>query len=198
MAFLNNVPQIDCANVTCVSALGAAGTQVQDCPANITQAEVNSIIAQHPTLGTAITNWPATGQTGLVAGDIVIDNTDATSVALKQFFGVGSIAAPEESLITLNDGQETVLSRKYSLVFTMWDINSATYDWLRKVQCGSIKPKLYYTDRANYGYGVDGGLTTTKWAVSFPKDTGDDAVNRAEITITWNAKNDPDRVVWPL
>ncbi len=198
MALLDNISQIDCTAVDCTAALGAAGAQVKDCPQNITRAEVNTLITIHPQVGTDITNWPATGETGLVALDFDIDNTDATSVKQKQFFGVGSVAEPEESSVPLNDGQEVVLNRGYTLVFTMWDIDTNTYDWLRKVQCGTIKPKFIYGDRANYLYGIDGGLIASKWTVAFIKNTGNDAVNNAQLTITWDAKTDPDRVISPL
>ena len=198
MALLDNISQIDCTAIDCTSALGAAADQLQDCPKNITRAEVNTIILQHPTLGTAITNWPATGETGLLITDFDIDNTDVLDVSQKQFFGVGTVSEPEESAVPLNDGQEHILNRKYTLVFTMWDIPAATYDYLRQIQCGVVKPKFTYGDRANYLYGIDGGLVASKWTVAFPKNTGDDAVNNAQITVTWDAKTDPDRVISPL
>ncbi len=198
MALLDNIGQIDCTAIDCTSPLGAADAQLQDCPSNITRAEVNSLIIWHPTLGTDITNWPATGETGLVALDFDIDNTDATDVKQKQFFGVGTVSEPEESAVPLNDGQEFVLNRKYSLVFTLWDIPAATYDYLRKIQCGVVKPKFVYSDRANYLYGIDGGIAASKWTVAFIKNTGDDAVNNAQITITWDSSVDPDRVISPL
>ena len=198
MAIFSNITQIDCDTITCAGALGAMNNQVQDCPENITQAEINQLIFWHRTLGTAITNWPASGSTGLVAGDFSIDNTDATDVNQKRIFGVGSVAEPEESVATINDFQEKVLNRRYSLSFTTYDLGDDTYDYLRKIQCGKVKPVFVFGDVGGYLYGIDGGIVPAKWTVAFPKNTGQDSLNQAVITILFDLDNDPDRVVNPL
>lgn len=198
MGLFDNIGQIDCPSLACDDPLGAASEMLRDCPANITRAEVNTLILQHPTVGVPILNWPASGETGLVALDIIIDNTDATDVAKKLFVGSGSVDAPEESTAPLNDGQVHVLDRKYTLVFNMWDITAVTYDYLRQIQCGKAKPKFYFADRGNYLYGIEDGLNPSSWTVHFPKATGDDALNTAVLTITWSSKVDPDRVIYPL
>lgn len=198
MGIFSNIGQIDCSTITCAGALGAMTTQDQQCPENITQAEVNTLIFWHPTLGTDITNWPVGGSAGLVAGDFAIDNTDATDVNQKQLFGVGSIAEPEESEATINDFQSIVLNRRYTLTFTTYDLGDDTYDYLRKVQCGKVRPKFVFGDVGGYLYGIDGGIVPAKWTVAFPHNTGQDALNQAIITILFDADTDPDRVVNPL
>ena len=197
MAF-ENIGQIACAAINCTSPLGAAAEQLQFCQRNISQSEVNTLICWHPTLGTPIANWPASGETGLVALDFDIDNTDATDVKQKQFFGVGSVADPEENTIEVNDGQTYVLNRTRTLTFNIYQMPIETYNWLRELQCGTVKPKFVYGDRANYLYGIDGGLVASNWTVAFPKDSGADAVNRATLTITFDGKTDPDRAISPL
>lgn len=189
----NNIGTIDCTAQTCADTLPAAAVQDQFCPEEVSQSEVNSLILFSES-GTAPSNWGA----AIVATDFNIDNTDTAGLAQKQFFGMGSVAEPEDAEITLNDDVRYVLERTRTLTFTIYDLPLATRDFLRELQCDVYRPRFLFTDRGGYIYGVDGGLVAKQFKVSFPKNSGNDAVNQAVITIVFAGKTDPDRFVSPL
>ncbi len=188
-----NAFSIDCDAQTCAAALGAASTQVQDCPANINQSEVDSVILVHPTLGTLVTNWGAS----LVALDFDIDNTDATDAAQKRFFGVGSVPANDVQEVTLNNFQSFGLDKTFTLTMDIFDITPATYDYFRKIQCGKVKPLLYYTTVADKIYGSSVGISPIKFNVTTPLDSGEGSLEKITIEVSWKAKTSPDRYPMP-
>lgn len=199
MGIFDNVGSVDCSTQTCDGALSPANTQNRTCPANISQAEINTLILWNPNTGAtfndnAPTNW---GQS-IASSDFNIDNTDATDVAQKQFWGVGSIDAPENLEQTINDGQTVILDRTRTLTFTIFDIGDDTYDYFRELQCDKIRPYFIYGDLGGYLYGVDGGLVPKLFQPSNPKSSGEDAINQIQITIAFDGKTDPDRVPNPL
>lgn len=195
MANCINTFAVDCSTITCPSGLlGAANSMSADCSANVNRSEVNSVILVHPTLGTAITNWGA----GLVALDFNIDNTDATDVKQKQFIGRGSFGEPEAITTTLNDFREYDITKTYTLTFTIFDVGDATYDFMRKIECGSVVPLLYFTTVSSKIYGKDGGICPKQVKASLILDEGSDAIERWQLQFVWEAKTAPDRYDYPL
>lgn len=189
----DNIGAIDCSTQTCADTLPAAAAQDQFCPENVTLSEINSLILWSAN-GTAPTNWGSS----IASTDFNIDNTLSDGTSQKQFFGVGSIAEAEDSEVTLNDDQTQVVERTRTLTFTLFDLPEATYDFLRNLQCGKYRPRIFYTDRGEFIYGVDGGLVLKQFRVNFPKNTGNDAVNQAVITAVFAGLTDPDRYANPL
>lgn len=185
---------IDCAAQTCSSPLGAASNQDQFCPIDVSQSEIDSLIIVHPTLGTLVTNWGA----GLVLGDFDIDNTDATDVKQKRFFGVGSLGEPEISEVTLNNFQPYPISKTYPLTFEITQVSLATRDYFRKIECNKIKPLIYYTDVDGFIHGGATGIQPTRFDVSMPMDSGQEGIQKILLSIQWKAKTSPDRYVSPL
>ena len=185
---------IDCTAQTCAAALGAAGNQDQFCPENINQSEIDSIILVHPTLGTLVTNWGA----GLVLLDFDIDNTDATDVKQKRFFGIGSTTAPERSEVTTNNFQTYSISKTYTLDFEMHDIDLATRDYFRKLECEKVRPLIYYTDVAGFIFGGALGIQPLRFDVSMPQDSGQEGLQKIVIQAQWKARTSPDRFNSPL
>lgn len=195
MANCINIFGIDCSTITCPDGLlGAADVMTSDCSANINRSEVNSVILVHPTLGTPIANWGA----GMVALDFDIDNSDATDVKQKQFVGRGSFGEPETTTTTLNDFREYDITKTYTLTFTVFDIGDSTYDFMRKIECGSVTPLLYFTTVAGKIYGKDGGICPKQVRASLILDEGSDAIERWQVQFIWEAKTAPDRFDYPL
>lgn len=186
---------IDCDLITCPGgSLGAMGAMDISCDPNLNQSEINSLILVHPTLGTPITNWGAS----LVIGDFTIDNADATNVDQKRVFGQGDMPASEVVTVITNNFNENVLTRKYTLNFSVYDINAVTYDYFRKLQCSTVKPLLYFTTVAQKIKGKDGGIVLTSFKVDTPLERGPESVERIDIIATWEAKTSPDSYDSPL
>lgn len=190
----NNVFAVDCSLLTCDGSLGAAGKQVQYCPAFIKRSELNSLILVNPTVGTVIANWGDS----LVALDFDIDNTDATDTKQKQFFGKGSIAEAEGSPVVLNDFQDYNLGDKTTATFVIYDISPETYTYWAKVKCGKIKPRGYFTTVASEIIGSATAIQFTSVNPNIIFDEGSDAVKRIEVTLIWESDTFPDVYPYPL
>ena len=189
-----NIFAVDCDGVVCPDGvLGAMDAQAEFCN-DVDQSEVNSIIFWHPTLGVAPTNWGPT----MIAGDFDIDNTDATDVKQKRLFVKGGMPEPDESVITTNAFQEVVLSRTYNLELTLYTAKDATYDYLRKLQCGKVKPKFVFSTAGANLFGKDGGIEPSKLSLSVVLEEGEESVEKWTIKIAWKGLVSPDRVPNPL
>lgn len=187
--------------ITCPANCAAAtlGALPEDyCQLTPKQSEIDVVIFEGTDGGPASmasgTDWTA-----------LLDNTDATGTAAKFLIGSGTIAESEPLVTPVARFAEYVTSRLYTLVFTVFELSdTATYDFLRKLQCGSIVPKIYYQSNGGFIYGKinaatdDEGIQLNDITVSMPKDAGREATDRAVITMRWYALTDPDRAVSPL
>jgi hypothetical protein len=190
-----NIFSIDCSTVNCPDgALGAMDIISQNCNDNIVQSEVNSIILWHPTIGTAPTNWGPT----MIVGDFSIDNTDATDAAQKQIYGQGDMPLPEFQSVTTNNFNAVDIAGTFTLNFDIFDVGSLSYDYLRKLQCSTVKPYFIFSTVGGYLYGNDGGITPTQFRLSPVLERGEESVEKWTCTITWKARTAPDRVPNPL
>ena len=190
-----NVFSIDCSTVTCPSgALGAMDIISQNCNDNIVQSEVNSIILWHPTLGTAPTNWGPS----IAASDFDIDNTDATDAKQKQIFGQGDMPTQEFQSVITNNFNEVDIAATFTLNFDIFDVGAATYDYLRKLQCATVKPYIIFTTVGGKMYGKDGGIVPTQIRLSNVLERGEESVEKFQLVITWKSRTAPDRVPNPL
>jgi len=189
-----NIFSVDCSTVVCpAGALGAMDAAAQNCNA-VVQSEVNSIIFWHPTLGTAPLNWGGS----MVVGDFDIDNTDATDVKQKQIFGIGDMPAPEFQSVVVNNFNSVDIAGTWTLNFDLFDIGSDTYDYLRKLECSTVKPQFIFSTVGGNLYGNNGGITATQIRLSPVLERGEESVEKWSFVITWKSQTAPDRVPNPL
>ena len=190
-----NIFSIDCSTVTCPSgALGAMDIISQNCNDNIVQSEVNSIILWHPTLGTAPANWGPT----MAVVDFLIDNTDVTDVKQKQIYGQGDMPLPEFQSVTTNNFNAVDIAGTFTLNFDIFDVGSLSYDYLRKLQCSTVKPQFIFSTVGGKLYGNTDGITPTQFRLSPVLERGEESVEKWTCTLTWKARTAPDRVPNPL
>lgn len=189
-----NIFAVDCDLLDCPDgALGAMDAQSESCN-EVIQSEVNSVIFWHPTLGTAPTNWGA----GITALDFDIDNTDATDVKQKQIFVTGSVPEATDTEVTVNGFQTIVLSRTHTMTVNLYTFGDATYDYLRKIQCGKVKPQFDFTTNGGKLFGKDGGITPSKISANFVLNEGEESFETWTITFEWKSLTAPDRLDNPL
>jgi hypothetical protein len=189
-----NIFSVDCSTVVCpAGALGAMDAATQNCN-SVVQSEVNSILFWHPTLGTAPLNWGPS----MVLLDFDIDNTDATDVKQKQIFGIGDMPAPEFQTVVVNNFNSVDIAGTWTLNFDLFDIGDDSYDYLRKLECSTVKPQFIFSTVGGYLYGKDGGITATQIRLSPILDRGEESVEKWSFVITWKSQTAPDRVPNPL
>jgi len=122
----------------------------------------------------------------------VIDNNDATGAFFKRFPCVGEVAESEAVTFVAPGLQEGILKRNFTATFTLAYLPQDVYDFFRKTfQCGNVKPIFYYEDVSKFMYGSsDTGIIA--------KGSAEDSFNQVVITLGWESKVDPERIVDPL
>ena len=185
---------IDCLDLLCPDgSLGAAGVSNKFCD-EPEQSEVNSLVMWHPTLGTAPLNWGPS----MVLADFTIDNSNADDTAQKRFFGRGNLAASESLEVTTNDFNQAQLRRTFTLNFVIFNVNQATRDYFRKIQCGKVKPYFDYTTVEQNIFGADGGIKPTRYNIDMPLEEGEESIEQITVEIQWKARVSPDKFPSPL
>lgn len=127
-----------------------------------------------------------------------IDNTNTANAKAKYLAGRGEIAVPEKSTLEYPLLKTRTVEKRYQLVFTHYQLDDDTYEFLRQVQCGSLNFKFYYGDLAGYVYGIADGLVPDFISIRFPKGNGNADRNTAVIALSWKATGDPQRRANPL
>lgn len=188
-------------SIVCPEDCNTAGTfgTIEDvdpeCPPQPNRSEINYLYLMHPTLGVGPVDWTVAGVGGWADA---IDNADAGDTKVKEIPVIGT--KPEETRteivmtnLTKLDGVGT-----YQVELRVKSLPLQTYNFLRGFQCGTIKPKIWYTDLGGFMYGKNEGIQTSKFTVRFPHEAGEDAYTEAIIRAEWLAQTDPDRIDNPL
>lgn len=188
-------------SIVCPTDCNTAGTfgTIEDidpeCPPQPNRSEINYLYLMHPTLGIGPTDWEVAGVGGWAD---VLDNADAGDNKVKSLPVIGT--KPEETRpeiimtnLTKLDGVGT-----YQLQLRVKSLPNLTYDFLRRFQCGTIKPIIWYSDLGGFMYGENSGIQTSRFTVRFPHESGEDAYTEAIITAEFLAQTDPDRITDPL
>lgn len=189
-----NIMSVDCAALECPSGLlGAASNITTDC-LDVDLSQLSGIILWHPTEGTAPTNWGS----GMLVTDFDIDNTDPTGVKQKRFPLVGNLPKPEyQKITTIGFNSVTVLKTR-AFNFRIYHVNGVNYDFLRKVECGKVRPKFIMETEGGYLLGKDGGIDFSDIELDAVWNEGETEVEYWEGVISFKTKVSPDRVLSPL
>jgi hypothetical protein len=134
----------------------------------------------------------------MVVGDFQIDNTNADDTKLKRFPIVGSSAKPEYQKQTTFSFKSVVTLKKRTFEFKIYHVDSITYDYLRRLECGKVRPNVLFETEGGFIIGGDGGMQYDEFELDPVWDEGEDAIEYWICTITVNSKNAPDRVPNPL
>ena len=192
---LDNTFGVTCPTNCSTVAWDAVQTLDIKCLPDPDQAAINYLILGIPGVTTPPADW--TLDTDWAA---VIDNSDATGAFFKRFPCVGEVAESEAVTFVAPGLQEGILKRNFTATFTLSYLPQDVYDFFRKTfQCGNVKPIFYYEDVSKFMYGSSTtGIIAEKIDVQFPKGSAEDSFNQVVITLGWESKVDPERIVDPL
>lgn len=186
----------DCDDVLLYPAIPAS----QDCP-NYEQgrSQISRLYLLPNTMsGDIFASWGATSAATPTYVANSIDNSNALNAKAKELVGRGEISVPEKSTLEYPLLKTKTAEKRYTVVFTHYQLDAATYDFLRQVQCGNLNFKFYYADLAEYVYGIADGLVPDFISVVFPKGNANTDRNTAIIRLSWKATGDPQRRANPL
>lgn len=166
----------------------------QNCPGELNLSQVTDLWmlpneasdAQAP-----FSNWVDGGYT-ILANPTGIDNTDTTNAKTKWLTAVGEVPASEKTIFTVQKFQKVTTKRVFTLTLTVYNLSNAQYEFLRSLQCNPTNYTFWYGNSAHV-YGKATGIVPTFTDVDFPLGAGEADVELATITITWEAKTDPER-----
>lgn len=127
-----------------------------------------------------------------------VDNTVTDNSKSKWLVGIGDRPAPEKTRVQYPKEKSKITERLYTLNFVVKQLDAATYDFLRQLQCGSTGFTFYYADLNDYIYGDSDGITPDSVDVDFVHASGTGNYITATIILTWKADGDPQRRVNPL
>jgi hypothetical protein len=134
-----------------------------------------------------------------------IDNSVTDGTKYKYLMGKGSQGDPTDTEIDGVKNAVVVTDRTRTVTFRILDITSdATYDALRRMQCGDILPRFFILTKGGYIFGdknvaaPDRGIVPDSVKVTFPRAEGKDAIDTAVLTIVYSGLTDPDRALNPL
>lgn len=169
----------------------------QNCAGSQELSQITDVWMQ-PVGGTAtavspFTNWATTPT--VTAG--AVDNSVADNTKTKWITGIGSVDAPDKTTVTVHKRLTVTLKRRYTLAMDVFKVDSqANYDYMRHLQCNPTNYRFWYANEA-HAFGKDTGLIPVYTDVDFPLGAGDQDLEKAVLTIQWEAKIDPERRVNP-
>ena len=186
----------DCDDELLYPAIPAA----QDCP-NYEQgrSQISRLYLLPNTMsGDIFASWGSTSAATPTYVSFSIDNGNALNAKAKLLVGRGEIGVPDKTLTEYPLLKTRQTDKRYTLLFTYYQLDDTSYEFLRQVQCGALNFKFYYADLAGYVYGIADGLVPDFISIRFPKGNGDTDKNTAVIALSWKATGDPQRRVNPL
>lgn len=125
-----------------------------------------------------------------------IDNTDTTNAASKWLVGAGGVAVPDKTTEELPKRRDRISLRTYTVTFNIPNVSDAMYEFGRSAQCGDTSFTFWYANLTHV-FGSATGIEPKSFDCDFPLDEGRDGRTRMIITLTFEAKVDPERRVKP-
>lgn len=136
-------------------------------------------------------NWVDGGYT-VLANPSAIDNTTTDNSKCKWLTGIGGIDVPDKTVFTVHKRQKVTAKRLYTLVWNVYNLSNAQYEFLRSLQCNPTNYKFWYANDTHV-WGKSTGIIPVSTDVDFPLGTGEGDVEMATLTIQFEAKTDPER-----
>ena len=191
---LDNTCGVTCPTNCSTVTWGAVQDLDIKCLPDPEQAAINFLTIGIPGVTTPPADWSLDTDWATV-----IDNADATGAFFKRFPVSGEVAESEPVTFVAPGLQQGILKRNFTATFTLSYLPQDIYDFFRNsFQCGNVKPLFYYEDVSKYLYGTNDGIIAESIDVQFPKGGAEDSFNQVILTIGWEAKVDPERIVSPL
>lgn len=168
----------------------------QDCTTFDTyESQVSDIYIVPKTI--ALEDHPFDWELG--SGDVTkIDNTAIDNSAAHWIVGEGGVGVPEKTRQELAKLKSRISKRLYQLVFNMKNMSTANRNMLLQFQCNPTNFYFYYATVGGMLFGGPGGIDPTFGDADLPLSEARDGIETGILTLEWEAKGDPLRIVNPL
>lgn len=118
------------------------------------------------------------------------------SEAAKYLTGIGGMPAPEKVFVEGPKLKDILSKRIFTLTFRVLNLSDANYSFLRTVQCGFTDYNFWIETTGGHLFGGPSGIVPKLSDADLPHLDGRDANDEGTITITFEARTDPDRTAW--
>lgn len=125
-----------------------------------------------------------------------VDNADITNGFSKWLVGAGGVAVPDKTTEELPKRRDRISLRTYTVTFNIPNVSDAMYEFGRAIQCGDVGFTFWYANLTHV-FGSATGICAKSVDCDFPLDEGRDGRIRMIITLTFEAKVDPERRIKP-
>lgn len=120
-----------------------------------------------------------------------------TGAGIRRLIGIGSIPKPEREQREVSKGRVITGDGKYTLTFTIDEMNQSIYDFLRGLQCGATLV-IWYVTKGGFLYGGEKGFSVQLIEADPIWDGDTNSYLRGELVVTWNRRCAPPRSEYPL
>lgn len=127
------------------------------------------------------------------AWESVIDNDSEDNSFGKYLTGVGGVAEPEKTTVTVAKGVQLTTIRLYTLLLEVYNLSDTQVAFFRALQCNPKNYTFWIENVSGHLYGGAAGIAPTLTDVDFPLGAGEADIEKAILTIQWRAKCDPPR-----
>jgi hypothetical protein len=119
----------------------------------------------------------------------------ASGNEIRRLTGVGDKPAAQDVIVNVSKRRKKKLDATHQINFDVDDVSSKNYDAFRTFQKGVYK-RVWVKNRAPNMFGGNEGIKAFIQA-TFQMGRGDE-IEKITLTITWNDKQDPERIVSPI
>lgn len=159
----------------------------QNCAGSPSLSQVTGILII-PTGVTLPTDWESKED-----WEEVIDNGDTVNSSGKYLTGIGSVDAPDKTIVTIAKGVQEITIRTYTLLLEVFNLSDAQYEFLRSIQCNPNNFTFWMENAGSHLFGGEEGISPTLTDVDFPLASAENDMEKATLTIQWRATCDPPR-----
>ena len=127
-----------------------------------------------------------------------IDNQELLGAKIKQLLGIGSVTTAAPTVREMPARKKAFGTRTSTLVFKMLSLTDNLITFLRRVQSSGVTPYIWFVTTGGKMYGAPTGIVSSSKDVSFNLASGSDSYEDRDLTITWDAIVEPDRIATPV
>jgi hypothetical protein len=172
----------------CSGSLGAVS--FNECAPEIHYGEISKLyVARADAANLAnpnvITEWTAR-----------LDDADQTVDKIRTFIGIGEMAQPEKSELSISGGRTIYSPKGFNILFEVDETNDTNYEWLLESEC-NLKRKVWFETSDGMLYGGKAGIEAVINADQ-PIPKGREEVVKIMMSLKWKSKNHPFRCASPM
>lgn len=172
-----------------------------DCQDYVKESQLTDVMISPGKVGTVgklapVSGW-VVGTHTVTAESANIDNTDTTNTNVKHLVGIGGVAAPEKTIVTVAKRRRKTIRKRWTVTFNIPALDHEQREFLRSLECNPDNFTFWFLNEAHI-YGSADGITPCFVDVDLPLDPAEDAIEEGILTIEFEGRVHFERKVNPF